>query len=703
MLDIIYGQTTNIIVKNELVDALKNIQLTGTLYIGYPVLSTANTKIDVDALLVCKEYGLVAFIFGNTTLSEENVEELLSQQDKLYIAIEKNLKNHETLLEKRTLGVEINIVSIVPSLDQLNLPDNSYFCTTDLVNTILEQFNGIDDYYLEHLSAAIQRVTNLKPRKDRLNANKSDSYGAILKKIEKEIANLDQYQKKAAIETPDGPQRIRGLAGSGKTIVLALKAAYLHTQHPNWDIVITFQSRSLYQQFEDLIRRFTFEHLGDEPDWNKLQIMHAWGGSNRDGVYTDIASYIDTVPRDFRYAMSKYGRDNAFNGICQELLKIISEDIAPKYDVVLIDEAQDMPIPFFRLVYSLTKDPKRIIWAYDELQTLSETVIPTTDILFGNNKMGNPNVELQNQDGEAKQDIVLPVCYRNSPWALTLAHSLGFGLNREDGLVQHFDVPDLWEEIGYQIVDGSLTFGSDVVLQRSSNSYPKYFEEFLDKEEAIITKMFDDKIEQAEWVARSIKKNLLEDELECDDILIIFPNAYTAKSNSKLLMDTLIKYDIGSHLVGATSSTDQMFYKDSIAIANIFRSKGNEAPMVYILDSDYCYSGSELITRRNILFTSITRSKAWVRICGIGEEMELLNNEIVCIKNADYKLKFKLPTLERLRELRKIHRDLTSSEKAKRTKVNQGLKLFIEAIKNGEMSVESLPPEIRKSLKELLD
>ena len=35
-------------------------------------------------------------------------------------------------------------------------------------------------------------------------------------------------QGRAVIETVEGVQRIRGLAGSGKTIVLALKAAYLH-------------------------------------------------------------------------------------------------------------------------------------------------------------------------------------------------------------------------------------------------------------------------------------------------------------------------------------------------------------------------------------------------------------------------------------------------------------------------------------------
>ena len=38
------------------------------------------------------------------------------------------------------------------------------------------------------------------------------------------IRSPDMLQSKAVIETVDGVQRIRGLAGSGKTIVLALKA-----------------------------------------------------------------------------------------------------------------------------------------------------------------------------------------------------------------------------------------------------------------------------------------------------------------------------------------------------------------------------------------------------------------------------------------------------------------------------------------------
>ena len=72
-------------------------------------------------------------------------------------------------------------------------------------------------------------------------------------------------------------QRIRGLAGSGKTIVLALKVAYLHTQNPDWRIGVTFNTRSLKEQFKRFINNFTIEQTGAEPDWENIDILNAWG------------------------------------------------------------------------------------------------------------------------------------------------------------------------------------------------------------------------------------------------------------------------------------------------------------------------------------------------------------------------------------------------------------------------------------------
>ncbi|MCP4695420.1 MAG: RNA helicase, partial [Gammaproteobacteria bacterium] len=180
------------------------------------------------------------------------------------------------------------------------------------IQEILQKCKKTDINYISKLNTAIQRITSIKPVKKRRNVKDIVSKWSIIKKIEQEIVNLDLHQKQAAIETPDGPQRIRGLAGSGKTVVLALKAACLHSQNPDWDIAVTFQTHSLYQQFRDLIRRSAFEHSSDEPNWDKLKVLHAWGSINTSGLYSVIADSIGYPVRDFLYGKSKYGYEQAF-------------------------------------------------------------------------------------------------------------------------------------------------------------------------------------------------------------------------------------------------------------------------------------------------------------------------------------------------------------------------------------------------------
>jgi superfamily I DNA and RNA helicase len=116
----------------------------------------------------------------------------------------------------------------------------------------------------------------------------------------------------------------------------------------------------LHQQIDDLVTRFTFEHNNDRPDPDFLNIFHSWGSSAKSGVYSMIAEEIGDTPRNWGYASGTYGWENAFQGICQELLSVVNgQEGQPIFDAVLIDEAQDLPPEFFQLVYKFTKDPKR--------------------------------------------------------------------------------------------------------------------------------------------------------------------------------------------------------------------------------------------------------------------------------------------------------------------------------------------------------
>lgn len=689
-LDIVRGKITNVMAIKELIAILNNQSEPGcseTLYTGYPLSASAESNVTVDALLVSERYGLVAFIF--TAL--DNISDIVEEQGELFFQLTNTLTKYSSLRKGRSLAFEPHAISIVPNEINANDIEEGYVLSTfNKLQQTLEETQAFNSDYYRVLVESLQKIASIKPRKKRENVKKEGSKGDIIKKIEKEIANLDQWQKKAALEMVDGPQRIRGLAGSGKTIVLALKAAYLHAQYPDWNIVVTYYTRSLWQQYRDLITKFVFEFSRDEPNWEKLHLFHAWGSQSEEGFYSEISRSVNLLPINFTNAKMKYGRDGAFSGICSELNKALSDKYEPPYDIILIDEAQDMPAPFFKLAYKCIHKPKRIVWAYDELQNLGSATMPSIEEMFGLDENGKPLVELKNESDEPMQDIILPVCYRNPPWALALAHSLGFGIYRKP-LVQHFEALELWEDIGYKKVKGSLAFGKNVTLSRRQDSTPNYFFELLKPEDVIRAKCFEDVDSQYDWIAKQIKKNIDEDELDSDDILVIFPSVMSAKSQYQKFAQHLNRYSISSMMAGVTDDRDIFRIPGKVSCSAIYRAKGNEAPMVYVVNSDYCYEGVELIKLRNTIFTAITRSRAWVRICGVGSYMDNLTTEINAFINKQYVLNFKIPTKAEMNKLRIINRERSVSETQKIEEAQKGMRTLIDLINKGEIDASQIP------------
>lgn len=703
-MDLVIGTRNNPAAVDRLIGELKSIQLTSaTLYVGYPILTTADNSIALDGILTCVEHGIIIFDL-EAAKGPADWDATEERQSDLEIALKSKLIRHKDLTLRRDLAVPIHVVTYLPITPVTEIESDSIVIAVQgRLTKALRELKGMDAKYVRPLNAAIQQVATIKPLKKRQAVQRPDSRGGKLKVIEREIANLDRWQKKGAIECPEGPQRIRGLAGSGKTVVLALKAAYLHAQHPDWQIAVSFQTRSLYGQFRDLIRRFTFEHLGDEPDWKRLRVVHAWGSQGDPGLYSTITQGNDLPCRDFSYGKSKYLAAGAFEGVCQEALSAL-ESSKPKelFDALLLDEAQDFGPNFCRLAYASLKAPKRFVWAYDELQSLKETSIPPVEELFGTDEEGEPLVKLRNMESQPQQDVILPICYRNTPWALSTAHALGFGVYRTEGLIQMFDEPSLWADIGYEVVTGSLDAGSKVTLARRKDATPEFFADLMSPEDAVQCVAFESEAEQSAWVAKQIRTNLEKDELEPSDILVIFSNPVSVPTDAGPLIAQLRKYGIASHIAGVTRGPDEFFLSDSVVISGIYRAKGNEAPMVYVLGAQYCHQGWGMIRRRNILFTAITRSKAWVRVCGVGEGMQQLCDEWGRVGSNDFHLSFQVPTAEELQTLRKIHRDRTEDEIHRVEKSTKSLIEILALIEKEELTLEDLPRHVRRKMAKLL-
>ena len=683
----------------------------GQLFLGYPIIGTSEGRYAIDAVWLSCDKGIVLFDLVEGT----DIGDYQSRQDEAANLLESKLRSHLELVARRKLLVPIQTVTYAPAVTGIQ-PDDEYIVsnTSNIEQVLLglENWGSNNQEVFEKALSAIQSISTIRRTRSKRVVQKQDSRGAKLKRLEDSIATLDAQQGKAVVETVDGVQRIRGLAGSGKTIVLALKAAYLHAQHPEWRIAVTFNTRSLKGQFHRLINTFCIEQTGEEPNWENLRILNAWGapgGDARDGIYYEFCKVHDISFYDYRSA-KKFGRGQEFAGACKEALNAVS-DPESRYDAILVDEAQDFPPVFLQLCYRLLPAVKRLVYAYDELQNLSGESLPSPEELFGKSKDGMPFVQLINEPGRPKRDILLNKCYRNSRPVLVSAHSLGFGIYRTPlrgsgtGLVQMFDHPGLWEEVGYQVKSGELAEGRDVVLVRSDETSPKFLEEHSTLNDLVQFHRFQSEEEQADWLVAALQKNIEEDELRHDDIIVINPDPISTRNKVGPIRKKLYDKGVDSHLAGVDTDPD-VFYrsgKQSITFTGIYRAKGNEAGMVYIINANDCQSSAFNLSRiRNRLFTAITRSKAWVRVLGVGAPMDRLVEEFERLKSNDFELRFRYPTQEEREKLRIVHRDMTAQEKKKLASTKKGLAELLEGLESGVISPEDLDEAMLRKLEKLL-
>ena len=714
-LDIVRGSSRKPVASQELSELMSSwTDLSGQLFIGYPIISAPEGRHPIDALLVSVDRGIIVF----DLIEGPDTDNYGERQDDSANKLEARLKTHRELMRRRDLLIPIHAISFAPGITnpRLLVKDGYQIANASSLAKELRKFvwDEPDEEIYKKALSAIQSISTIRKSRTSRTIQQSDSRGGKLKSLEDSIATLDKRQSRAVIETVEGVQRIRGLAGSGKTIVLALKAAYLHAQHPEWRIGVTFNTRSLKGHFRRLIDKFTLEHTREEPDWENLRILNAWGapgGDERDGIYHEFCRAHDIAYFDFGAARNEFGQGRAFAGACEHALSQAHES-KQLYDVLLVDEAQDFSPKFLQLCYELLGDSKRLVYAYDELQSLSGESLPSPEEIFGKKADGSPKVRFDNtENGEPRRDVILAKCYRNSRPVLVTAHALGFGIYREPqkkgetGLIQMFDHPRLWEEIGYRTQDGELEEGSFITLYRPEETSPKFLEDHSDIDDLIRFVLFDTEEEQADWLTKAIKRNLEKDSLRYDDIVVVNPDPLTTRQAVGPIRSRLLEMGINSHLAGVDTARDTFFQPDvdSVTFSGVHRAKGNEAGMVYIINAQDCHSTARnLASIRNRLFTAITRSKAWIRVLGVGDDMQELKREYRKLKEQNFKLRFTYPTKEQRDKLQIVHRDMTTEERNRLRSSEKNLSGLVRDIESGKVYIEDLDRGAIDRLRELL-
>ncbi|PEI98391.1 DEAD/DEAH box helicase [Bacillus toyonensis] len=626
-----------------LMSKLDEEQYTYSIYYGYPIIDENNKKDFVKGIII-SEKGII-ILYENPeekNLYTTRIFQLVSQDSSLFgilrgigdFIIEFNL-NDSKMLE--------NLKQVPPKL------------TADIILKI---------------NRAVQMAYGLT-NEDERELSKPTSLGAKIKERNTFIGMYDENQFNMIHAHQNQNIRVRGLAGSGKTILMAKKMAYLHYKDRNKKMAFVFYTLSLKQTVLRLFKQYynDYDRYG-EPDFSKIDIFHSWGGMYKKGFYSLIAQYSNRPFYTLGDAQSKKNlKEDPYEFVCRDILENVKDENLDLYDYVFIDEAQDFKINFFKMARKSLKKDGKLIYAYDELQSLNEdNSIPPKSEIFGNDEC---------------IDINLKTSYRAPVQVLTVAHALGLGMHRETNgeelsFVNMIKDKSVWTDVGYYVANGKLEYGEYVELERK--------EEKVQDNCIVNTEICNSPTEQYEKLSEKIITLIKEEDILPEDILIIDLETQQVNNNhatfKKIFNNLARKKDFVKNEKVAASinlinrdNPNVVKIKDAIPYTTIFRAKGNEANIVFIVNTDTLQMIQSVT--RNKIFTAMTRARYAVWLMGT-RDIEAYRKEIEIVENNNYMLKFTYPSEQELEKI-KTYGEVDSRNQIK---FNTAEKSFDELIKS---------------------
>ena len=168
------------------------------------------------------------------------------------------------------------------------------------------------------------------------------------------VRAMDLEQERLARSLGDGHQLLRGVAGSGKTILLIARARYLRAQHPDWRILVLCYNRVLAG----------FLRTALDGERVEVSTFHAWCRQQLTGAGIDVPEppgrgqqwddfWVETVPQLL---------SDAFD---------TARVATGAYQAILIDEGQDFADEWYRLLLrALDPGTNRLLIALDSSQNI---------------------------------------------------------------------------------------------------------------------------------------------------------------------------------------------------------------------------------------------------------------------------------------------------------------------------------------------
>lgn len=207
-MEIIKGSARKPVSTERLVEIFEDnfSDLEGVLYVGYPVLSSSDESVSIDALLISRDHGVVAI----NLVEGKDAEGYGEHQDDVASLLDAKFMQHKVLRKGRKLLAVPATLTYAPLLDPAEDEDEHRLVNdTDIVEAI-RSIEWDDPQLYEAVLSIIQSISTIRRNRRRRTNERADSHGAALQALEDSIANLDARQSKAVIETVEGFNVLEG-------------------------------------------------------------------------------------------------------------------------------------------------------------------------------------------------------------------------------------------------------------------------------------------------------------------------------------------------------------------------------------------------------------------------------------------------------------------------------------------------------------
>lgn len=379
------------------------------------------------------------------------------------------------------------------------------------------------------------------------------------------IRAMDLHQENLAKQLGDQNRLIRGVAGSGKTLILASRAKLLSKQHPEWKILILCFNISLARFIEQMVQQMMLEP-DDLFDFDPLV--------KRKSHLIEVRNFHAWLQNDLHIS------ERRIASTLEKLRK--REIILPSYDAILIDEGQDFEPEWLELASEvLNPETKSLLLVEDRAQSIykrKRSYVQDTGLDFR---------------GRSK---ILNINYRNTSQIVSFAWSF------------YQSNSSLKDKVVTKELDGEI-IAPQSTLRRGPEPAIIKCEHFF---------------KEADLVARQIKKLHDEKKVPYSEMLILYRvQKFSTMHYVDALQRALDYYGIKHFWITENSETKRTFSKDDqcVKISTIDSSKGLDFQAVFIVNVDNMpFKYEEDVEREvSLLYIGMTRAKEYLFLSYSGE------------------------------------------------------------------------------------